>query len=240
MNRYGKDQCKHMDWTNKKVINAKDLAYCIYTHGLAIDKVPKERKELVQKEIAKLVKKKRKEKEKETNKESIKSVLVIYESDAIIHEFLESGTKIGKLPPDSPDTVAGYILDPGLFTNVESAKEALFLVESLAADIFNSIMENGARYKDETYNKDIESARKATIKLLKTYEKLGIPKSVTAKALKSIEREPNTTVKQELNSQRKKITNIFISLGNSATEAEKIAKAITLLSEKNILITSKF
>lgn len=231
-----KTRCKKMNWHNAKEITAYEIAYCIYTHKLPIDDVPEKRKKSVQKKIDKLVKKKY----KETNEQSIKSVLAVYESDAIIHKFLESGTKIDKLPPDSLDTATEYILDPELFANVESAQEALVLVEDLAAGIYNAIMRDGVVYKDGKYPKKIESARKATIRLFETYEKLGIPRLAVAKALKSIEYESNTTVKQELDIQRKEIADKFISLGNSPTNAKKIANAITLLSEQNILITSKF
>ena len=231
-----KSGCKEMDWKNVKKISPYEIAYCIYTHGLSFDDVPEKRKRSVQKEIDKLVM----EKDKKDNKKTIESILAVYESDDAIYEFLESGTKIDELKPDSLDTVVDYIFDPELFSNAKSAKEALIMVEDLTAGIINSIMENGARYKDGKYDKHIKSAKKATIRLFETYEKLGIPRSITANALNSIDRELNTTVKQELDSYREDIIENFISLGNSKTNATKIANAITLLSEKNIPMTSKF
>ena len=233
-----KGRCKAMDWENVKVISPYEIAYCIYTHDnhtycihtrkLCIDDVPEKRKKSVQKEIDKLVKKN----DKEANKEAIKSVLAVYESDAIIHEFLENGTKIDKLPPDTPDTVTGYILDPDLFANVESAKDAVTMAKNLDLSITRSIMQNGVRFKDRKYDKDIKSAQKATIKLFKAYEKIGISRLVTAKALKSIEMETDGTMNQEIDSWRKVMSDYFHSLGNSKTNAKKIAIAITLYVKK--------
>ena len=221
-------RCKTMDWTNKKEISAWEIAYCICTHKLSLNDIPEKRKESVQKEIDKVVK----EKHKKDNKEAIESVLAVYESDAIIHEFLESGTKIDKLPSDNPYTVTKYIFDPDLFANVESAKDAVTMAKNLDLNITRSIMQNGVRFKDRKYDKDIKSAQKATMKLVKAYEKIGISRLVTAKALKSIEMETDGTMNQEIDSWRIVMTDYFHSLGNSKTNAKKIAIAITLYVKK--------
>ncbi len=231
MNKFNKDECKHKDWKNKKEILAKDIAYCIYTHGLPFKNVPDERKRLVQKEIDKLRSKLTKQKDDENNRKSIELVLSIHESDAAIHEFLINGTQMGKLKPDSPDTVIGYIFDPDLFANVKSADDAITITKNLESSLTRAIMQNGVRFKDK-YPKDIQSAQNATKKLLETYEKIGIPKSVTIKALQSIDWVPKGTLKQELDSWRESLTDYFLSLGNTKTNSASIAKAITSHCEK--------
>ncbi len=223
MNTFSKVQCLDKDWKNPKEIAVKDLAYCIYTYALSINNVPDERKKSVQEEIDKLVK----EKDEKENKESIKSVLAIYESDIAKFEFIESGNKNVKLVPDDQDEVISYCFDPELFANVESAQEAKLIVNSLDSSFIRMIYQGGVRFKDSKYNKDIISARKATKRLLKTYEKIGIPRSKVDKAIRSIEWEPKGTIKQELDSYRKNLANQFISLGNTKTNAAEIAKAIT-------------
>lgn len=241
-----KTRCKDIDWYNLKEITAYEIAYCIYTHNLSIDDVPEKRRRSVQEEIDKVVKKKVvkkkavKKKEPNPDKESIESILSIYESQVMISELLGSDTKIDNLPPDSPDTFIEYIFNPKLFANVESARLAVQLIDDVSADIINSIMRDGVVYKDSKYSKKFKNALEAKKRLVNAYEKIGIPQSVTYKALDSISYEKNTTIKQELSSQRKEIADKFTALGNSQTNADKIAKEITIHCEKLIFTTSKF
>lgn len=224
--KLSKDRCEEIDWSNKKEITAYEIAYCIVQYELTIDTVQGKRRTSVEKEVSKL----KKAIEKESKKKRIESILH-YEPDETVCRLLGINYDVNN---------SGHFFDPDLFANEESAEEAIFMVRSLSSSILNSIMLDGIRYKDKKYNKDFTRARNATLKLFETYEKIGISRSEAAKALNSIEPNKNTTIKQELDSRRENIINIFISLGNSKTNAEKIAKAITLQSEQGIPITSKF
>lgn len=221
--------CEKLDWSNVKEITSYEIAYCIYTYNLSMKNLPEERRKLVEKEIYKLDK----IQDEKNNREQIESILFSEEPD-------EATCKLLNIDLENNNSPCSYIFDPELFSNTKSAYEAIFLVDVLSSRIMNKIMINGVRFKDDKFPKHMKAAKLAKARLIKTYEKIGIPKSTTMDALKSIECELPTTVKKELIAERKKLIKYFITLGNKKTNAGKIATAITLLAEQNIYTTSKF
>ena len=226
-----KQRCLDMNWCNSKEITIWELARCINQYNIDINHVPEEKLASVKKEITKLIKQEKELK----NRKRIERILLDDEPNEELCKLLNNpGSNSNSKFANS------YLFSPELFANEKSAKDAIILVDDLVASIINSILHDGQRFKDSKFSKDIANARSATLKLMKAYEKLGIHKSKTSDALKAIKWELPITIKKHLISKRETITEHFIKLGNKKTNAEKIANAITILTEQHIYTTSKF
>ena len=165
MNRYGKDQCLHMDWNNAKNITAEELAYCIYKYDLT-ETIPENRMTAVKVEIEKLQQQDKIKKERIL----IEKELAVYKSIGTEKLFENNGIEIAKFS----DEVIGYQLDPTLFETHFEVVTALAEISSCWNHEITKTEEYDHQYKDtDTYSKELNRMKTAMEKVKQRYIKLG-------------------------------------------------------------------
>ena len=225
-------RCLDMKWQDVKEITAWEIAWCIDQYekvNISMQDLTEKRKSAIEKILKKISQENIKKEKEEEKLKQIKSIVCLKPLDETMCKLLDINFT-------ATDTC---VFEPEWFSNTKSAKEAIFLVTVLSNGIMHMIMEDGTRFKDRKFTKDLKAAKIATEKLIKTYERIGISAKQTMNALNTISHAQPQTVKQYLIKERDHWIDYFITLGNSKTNAIRIAKRITLLTEQGIPVTSR-
>ena len=211
-----KEQCeKAFDWNNPKEVKVKYIAYWIYKYGISQNRIPMKRKKTVEIELKRL----KVEEEEKKIKKMIELELASY--DAI----------------DSNE-ISDYYLDPSLFQTEEEVIEANRILNELILKEQSKI-ENGYRYKDNNYARDVSQFNKDLNNLAKIYFELGGSHTLFKEMVNKLPEPNSETLKQSLNKDRDKILDYFFTLGIPKTRAIKIITAIIQQALSSIYTLSR-
>ena len=220
MNYYQRQECLEKDWANRKTISNEEIAYCIHTHKIEIDLIPKERLYAVSKILTKLKNQDR----RATERKLIEAELAVYKSIGTEKLFGNNGIEIAKLSGE----VIEYQLDPTLFETHFEVVTALAEISSYWNHEIMRTEEYNHKYKDtDTYSKEFKRMKTAMEKVKQTYIRLGGNAKAFDKGRDQIPIPKLGTLKQDVDANRERITKGFISIGASPTRANKIAIEIT-------------
>ena len=212
MNYYGKQQCLDIDWSNIKDITVEEIAYCIHTYKLDVNKVPETRLSKVRKELTKL---QNIDKEKQERK-AIKVELARY-------KYPDNGN--GKF--FKRREFVEYYIDPDLFTTSLEAELAMDELKSCYSNETTKTSEYNHEYRNAKYSRKIRHLQEAMDKVGQQYANLGGSESEFYKYITQIPLPEKGTLKEDTSKHREVIQKQLINIGVSPTKANKIAKAIT-------------
>ena len=220
MNYYLKYECLEKDWKNKKTISNEEIAYCIQTHKIDLDLIPKERLSAVTKILTKL----KTQAQEAAERKLIEAELAVHKSIGTEKLFGNNGIEVAKFS----DEVIEYQLDPTLFETHFEAVTALAELSSCWNHEITKTEEYDHKYKNtDTYGKDLKRMKTAMEKVKQRYIKLGGNAKTFDRGRDQIPMPQLGTLKQDVDANRERITKNFISIGVPPTRANEIAIAIT-------------
>ena len=222
--KLAKQRCLDMDWSNTKEITAIELAWCICEYNLDTNKVPEIRQEAVKKELIRF------QKELNTEQEHtlIKAELAIYEVVNTEKFNFPGNTVKVNIYSDKTEDIIGYCLDPDLFhTSYEAhmAKEEFYTCWN--NELFEGEIDTSTHKNTRPYSRDFNRMQTAMAKVREQYIRMGGLSVEFDKHVSQIPMPHKETLKESVDSNRKRITKDFIAIGTSPTRAKRIATAIT-------------
>lgn len=209
-----KSLCESKDWSNTKDITQEELAWCINEYDLDINNVPESRRTAVTKLLIKL------QKQKE-DKVAHEQELKLIREELSINRNINDGSLLEKIAGGEP--TGYYRLEPTLFKTYWEAMEAMVILRSMTTGERHNVNP----YKNNNHSRDIGRLDDDIVSLRQKYIKLGVSSEEFDKHISQIPIPKLPTLKQDIDSQRKYITDYFISLGVPKTRAKQIAIAIT-------------